>query len=179
MTKITSLLLTILLLTGGYTLRDRTVQATELPEIPQVHTNITMENDQLVFTDSTGRKLTLFEKKGPYTLDQLRTNPLGNDSGITFDFHNPELSGKVYFGLLAAPDKIRHSYPVFAAAAKIVAGVAVVNIKKELSGLYDFTNWQETGIIRLGYRVVNQSGIMLYDGKLMIAGTGPLIVDTS
>ncbi len=179
MTKITSLLLTMLFITVGYSFHGRTVQADGLPEIPQVHTNLAVENGQLVFTDSTGKKLVLFEKKGPYTLDQLRTSPTGNDSGVTFDFKNPELSGKLYFGLIEAPDKTRHSYPVFAASARITEGVAEVNIKKELSGLYDFTNWHETGQVRLGYRIVSQRGYILYDGKIMIAGAGPFVVDTS
>lgn len=163
----------------GYPSGNLVIEASEIPEVPRVHTNITEENGQLVFTDSTGTKLPLFEKKGPYTLNQLRTNPTGGDSGVTFDFDNPELNGKVYFGLIEGPDKIRHSYPVYAASATITDGVTRINIIKELSGLYDFTGWQETGRIRLGYRILNHLGEMLYDGKLNVAGAGPFMVDTS
>ncbi len=148
-------------------------------EIPRVHTNISMENDTLIFIDSAGNRLPLYEKKGPYTLDQLRINPEGSDSGITFQFGNTELNGRLLFGLLEPPERIRLSYPVFGASAKIINGLARVNILNELSGIYDFTGWEQTGEVRLGYRIINDKGVMLYDGKLILSGAGPFEVDIS
>lgn len=38
------------------------------------------------------------------------------------------------------------------------------------------TGWEQTGLGTIGYRIVNQRGMILYDGMVSFSGTGPFKV---
>ena len=150
-------------------------------DIPKVHANITADSSgRLVFIGSDSSQLPLIVGEDGYTLRQMRLSSHGTENGVAFDFNDSDLNGKLYFGLIESPNDLKHPQPVFHYhSAKIDSGQAEIDINKRLRGRYDFIDWQKTGIIRLGYRVTDQEGQFLYDGKIMVKGKGPFVVDTS
>ena len=157
------------------------ISVAESVEIPAVHSGIYSDSDgRLYYVDPDGDTLYFLDKKARYTLDRMRRNPVGTENGIEFDFGISNMTGWLYYGFISGPDVVKHSYPVyFNRSSKIDSGKASIDIRNRMKGIYDFVNWKETGIIRLGYRIVDSEGQFLYDGKIMIRGTGPFVVDTS
>jgi hypothetical protein len=105
-------------------------------------------------------------------LQQFETSPEGNEKGIAFDFKMPDLKGTLYYGFIPYPDT-KHPLPVyFKKPVEIEKGKAQIEMA-DLSGKYDMIDWQEKGFGTIGYRVVNDEGTILYDGKVTFSGTGP------
>lgn len=150
-------------------------------QIPNVYSGISQSADSgLVFTDKDGNKYPEVEEQAEYTLERLRANPTGTETGVAFDFGIADLQGKLLYGLIQSPPQMKYPLPIYySRSAAIDSGKVVVDIKKRLSGLHDIIDWQRTGVVHLGYRVANDKGQILYDGKIMLRGTGPFQVDTS
>jgi hypothetical protein len=149
--------------------------------IPDVHSGLEFsEQGELVYVDREGNRLNLYSEWDGYTLDKLRSQPVGTENGVRFDFQQPLLEGKLYYGFIPEPGEVKHAYPIFFnRTAEIESGVAEIDIKGRMAGKYDFVDWQKTGLIRLGYRVVDGNGQLIYDGKIRLRGAGPFVVDTS
>ncbi len=145
-------------------------------DMPAVHPNIVEENGNLVFVDGS-EKYSLKPVNTKYTLKQWVGNPTGTDSGIKFNFGT--LNGKLYYGFIKPGDG-RYPQPVFSqGSSTIKKGQASLEILGKLGGKYDMIGWQETGRGTLGYRVVNQGGTILYDGKLAFTGKSPFQVNAA
>ncbi len=150
-----------------------------LKQIPKVLTNIEFENEQLVYRDTSGMTFPFVSEDAAYTLSKMRTMPTGVDDGLVFDFGDTTLDGQIVYGFFHEPGEVKYNYPVFfGGPAKIENGVGKIEVIRRLSGKYDFINWQKTGLMRFGYRIINDQGHILYDGKLIVRGTGPFRVDT-
>ena len=110
----------------------------------------------------------------PYhTLDQVLGSPRGTSTGIAFNFQDTLLEGTLYYGLIHYSDS-RHPLPVyFRSTSKITRGISEIDIKNGLSGRYDMTGWEKSGKGTIGYRIVDQYGSMIYDGRVAFEGTGP------
>jgi len=89
----------------------------------------------------------------------------GNQNGITLNFHDERINGSVSYGLIKI-NNVKYPLPVyFKRTAKVVKGKVTIPISK-LNGKYDFINWEQTGKVRLGYRLINEKGEIIYDGHL-------------
>ncbi|RLD48747.1 MAG: hypothetical protein DRI94_12065 [Bacteroidetes bacterium] len=89
----------------------------------------------------------------------------GLKNSIAFDFNNKKLNGTLYYGLI--PSDTKYPQPVFfKITSKIKKGKAKIYLIPLLTGKYDFVNWQETGVGKLGYRVIDNKGNIIYDGRL-------------
>jgi len=142
--------------------------------IPRIHTNIYTDKGKLYIKDST-TKYYLQQASTKYTLGQVMGNPKGDSRGIAFYF-GKDFKGWLYYGFIPYGDS-KHPMPVyFKKAANIVNGAALINITDNLSGKYDMVGWQKIGKGTLGYRVVNDEGDILYDGKVSFTGKGPFKV---
>jgi len=150
-------------------------------EIPSVHLRIvTLDDSTEGYLTPNGDTLPQITKPARYRLDRLGRLPVGTERGLRFDFGMPDLDGILYYGLRHDPATLRYNYPVLGKhSTRIKGGVAEVDFLKSMRGKYDFVNWQTTGLIRLGYRIVNERGTILLDGKVTVVGTGPFRVDTS
>ena len=158
----------ILLILSTYTVNGQVNTQRLYKDIPLVYSNIT--------PDSTGRLhfngFPLANEEPFYQLNNVRINPTGSKKGIVFDFKNIHFQGTIYYGLFP---KNPAKYPqavFFRISAKIIEGRAQINIS-ELKGKYDIADWEKNAKARLGYRIVNQYGKIIYDGKINIEGTGP------
>jgi hypothetical protein len=142
--------------------------------VPRIHSNIGTENGQLVIRDSNTTYY-LQDAKTKYTLKQVMGNPRGDSKGIAFYFGN-DFKGWLYYGFIPYGDS-KHPLPVyFKKAVDIENGAALINIKEDLSGKYDMIGWEKSGKGTIGYRLVNDEGDIIYDGKVSFTGKGPFKV---
>ena len=150
-------------------------------QIPKVYSNISSnDSGRLVYAPRGDRPTPRYYRPGRYGLSHFRSGLTGTVQGLAFDFGDSNLSGTLYYGFIYGPDEARHAYPIyFKRSSKIAVGQADIDIAGQMTGAYDIIDWQKTGIVRLGYRVVNSEGRFIYDGKIMLDGTGPFAVDTS
>lgn len=146
-------------------------------KIPSVYSNIFYKGAQLFFKNPKTGKQAPKETAQPFeTLQNLGASPKGTENGIAFDFHNDQFNGLIYYGLYSSlPQK--YAYPVyFKRTAVIKNGKAKIDLKA-LAGRYDIAGWETTGHMKLGYRIVNNKGEILYDGRINISGKGPFYPD--
>ncbi|NOZ35707.1 MAG: metallophosphoesterase family protein [Chlorobi bacterium] len=132
--------------------------------VPQVYSDIQTDKDGNLYYTLLGKKFYADEKEGFYTLNQMKGNPQAYADGISFDFGIKDLSGKLIYGLINYEDA-KNPLPVwFKKTSEIKNGKAAINIKKNLSGRYDMSNWEKSGKGTLSYRVTDNKGNILYDG---------------
>jgi len=132
--------------------------------IPAVYDKIYYDKECKLYHQYKGNKSYVEDDATTLTLDNLQGKPLATSTGIEFDFNDTNLSGIVYYGLINYNDS-KHPIPVwYKQTSNITNGKAFINILKRLAGIYDMTNWQETGKGTLGYRIANEKGELLYDG---------------
>ncbi len=133
-------------------------------QIPAIYTNISYENGNY-YLNYKGKKIKASPEKG-LKLNNLIGNPQAGKKSLSFDFKMPELNGTLYYGLIKTDDG-QYSLPVFfKKPAKIENGKAKIKIVKHLSGKYDMVDWEKTGKGLLGYRVENDKGKLLYEGRI-------------
>ena len=147
-------------------------------EIPKSHSNIEYRDGKLMFYDEPNDVwIDEVVKEPKYCYSKFVIEPIGTETGIRFDFGDTTFNGNVYYGLIKF-DGIQFPQPVFFKRnAKITKGKAKINIIKRLSGKYDFVNWEETGMLVLGYRIVEDDGTIIYDGRVNLKGKGPFKPD--
>jgi len=91
----------------------------------------------------------------------------GTNKAVSLDFHDENINGIVYYGLIKK-ENVKYPLPVFyKRPAKVVKGKVTIPISK-LSGKFDFINWEQTGRVRLGYRLLNEKGQIIYDGHIAL-----------
>lgn len=116
-------------------------------------------NGEVAYTDTTAAL---------YTFQKLLGKPQATANGIAFDFDIPTLKGVMYYGFIPYAGA-RYPQPVyFRTSAKIENGKAEIDINK-MKGTYDMIGWEKNGKGTLGYRVVEEKGMMLYDGVISFA----------
>ena len=143
-------------------------------QIPLVYTGINYNDaGELVFTSiKNGKDAPLDEEQPFFTLDNIRVVPTGSENGLVFDFKNDSFNGTMYYGMFANE---KHKYPqevYFRKSARIKAGKVEINIA-QLSDKYDIADLEKTGKAKIGYRITNTFGKIIYNGQLNVEGNGP------
>jgi hypothetical protein len=147
------------------------------PKIPPVYSNIFANEYGRLYVQKDSLRIYCCFAEPKYTLNQVIGAPRGTDTGIEFDFGDERFTGTLYVGLIPYGDS-KHPMPVYRKSEDIEAGKTSVNLKK-FTGIYDMVGWQKSGRGTLGYRVVNDEGEILYDGKVGFSGSGPFEVDVT
>ena len=139
----------------------------QTPDIPKVYSGITVNQaGKLGYRNDKGAFWPLANGEPDFTLSQMRGQIAGTDKGLVFDFQHDSLSGTLYYGF-RDPETYQYPHPVFFKQTQAIeAGKATVNIADAFDGKYDMVGWQEKGYGTLGYRVTNDQGEILYDGKI-------------
>ena len=157
------------------TINAQSKSATEAySQIPSVYTNIvTNDTGNIYFVPiSGGKEAPLFEKQTFFTLNNIRVIPSGTLTGLAFDFKNDSFNGTIYYGMFAN-ENVKYPQEVyFRKSAWIKGGKAEIDIA-QLSGKYDIANLEETGTAKIGYRITNTFGKIIYNGRLNVEGNGP------
>jgi len=149
-------------------------------KVPAVYSGILPDNNgDLYFVSiKTGDTSWMIEKQTFYTLNNIRIEPRGTETGLFFDFNNNKFYGTIYYGLYPE-NNIKYPQPVyFRKSAKIIEGKAEIDISI-LSNKYDIAGWEQKGKARVGYRISDNYGKIIYDGVINIKGKGPFEVDMS
>ncbi len=106
-------------------------------------------------------------KQTPLTYENIAEPEVSAwEKGVELDFGDPAIEGTLYYGLI--DETSRYKLPVLSKrTAKIKKGKAQINLTK-LTGKYDFTGWEKTGKIRLGYRIIDKKGRIIADNRLNV-----------
>ena len=168
----------LLLLLLALSIEPLSAQKSEV-EIPEVYSHIKKDKKELYLEMEDGRKL---HEKTPdangLTLEAMLGNIRGTEVGLRLDFGKVVPRGTVYYGFIPKGDS-RHPLPVyFKRTAEIKDGRADLPIS-QLRGKYDMIGWEHSGKGRMGYRVMNAEGQLLYDGRVDFRGRGPFEVAPS
>ncbi len=167
-----------LLLTYVLIITSFTISSAQKIRVPKIHSNITSDNFGNVILKYDGINIVGRRDTAQLTLNKLIGNPQATKSGIYFDFKNALESGILYYGFIPYGDS-KHPQPVFfKQSVQILNGKAFVNLMI-MRGRYDMIGWEEKGYGTLGYRVLNNIGEILYDGKISFKGSDPIEIDNS
>lgn len=133
-------------------------------KIPSVYKNIRINKEGKYYVkDNDGNIYTAKSGNKKINLTNMKGNPKGYENGIKFDFNNKNLSGKLFYGFINYTDS-KHPTPVyFKKNAVIENGKSEINIETT-KGIYDMIAWEKNKKGTLGYRVMNNKGMLLYDG---------------
>jgi hypothetical protein len=171
--KYLSITLLILIISTGTFAQFAKVEKNK-NKTPSVYHNLKInEEGNMVFVSpESGKEASYFEAPNYVTLKDLRNTITGTKTGLKINLNNEKINGIVYFGLFA-DNNVKFPQPVFfKVTSPLIHGVAEINIS-QLSGKYDIANWEKKGIAKLGYRIVDENGKIIYDGKIYAYGTGP------
>lgn len=133
-------------------------------EIPKSYSNLEYKGDTLVLKQKIA-DLNILPETAKYKYSEIVINPEGTDRGLKFVFADKKFEGTIYYGFINDLDG-NYEYPVyFKKPGVIKKGVCELDISR-MSGKYDMVNWElnKQGII--GYRIVNEKGDFIYDGKI-------------
>ncbi len=142
--------------------------------VPKILTNLQEANDKIFFINpENNKKIKQTEIQPKYVINNFTDCIQGSTNGIKFDFGNKKLDGNVTWGFYPIDDT-KANYPIyFKNTAKIKEGKAEIDILSDISKKHDIANFMETGKFKFGYRVINEDGVILYDGKAFFKGRGP------
>lgn len=145
--------------------------------IPEVYQGLKYQGNELIYINPIDRSvLKSKDYEALLTIQNLINPAVGTENGIKFDFKSPNLNGVLYFGLY---QKISRNiqYPIYLNQSVLIKnGIAEINISNNLAKKYDIADWENDGLGKIGYRIVNESGKILYDGKINFSGKGPFTI---
>ena len=167
--------LILIIILFSFIIEVKSQEILESSQYPLIHHNLTKDDvgPHFLVRSKKYYHATLAKDHG---LPNIIGNPVGNPSGISFDFLDSLLNGRLYFGFIPYGDS-KHPQPVyFRSPSTIVNGKTSISISS-LAGRYDMIDWEGKGKGTLGYRVVDDKGYMIYDGVVGFKGTGPFEID--
>ena len=144
-------------------------------EVPRSYSNISSD-EQGVFYSQDDQKFYAKTAIPDYTLEKFFGNPIGTEEGLTMDFG--DFKGTITYGLIPY-GKAPHPLPVFRFVKRLEDGKAEINIKRDFRYPYDFVDWQINQKLSIGYRLIDEAGVVVYDGEVSLKGRGPFTVATS
>ncbi len=142
-------------------------------QIPSSHSNIKYDSNNRLYYSKDGVKYYAHQSEDRYSIKQLLGSPVGTSRGIILDFK--EFKGTITYGLITY-DLAPHPLPVYRFTEKILGGKAAINISRNFSYPFDFVNWKENKKLSIGYRLIDETGLIVYDGTVSVTGSGPFKV---
>jgi hypothetical protein len=147
--------------------------AAQTVRIPASYSNIHYDESGRLYFQKDNQRFYADTAKANYSLQQMLGNPQGGEDGITLNFGS--IKGTLVYGFIPY-GKAPHPLPVYRLSAPLQNGKAVMNIKRDFRDPYDMVGWQQSGIMHIGYRVIDERGMILYDGVVSVTGKGPFAV---
>lgn len=132
-------------------------------QVPAVYQNIRITKDGAVLKTKEGKSVSESELSTPYSLSQFLKATTGTKKGFDFDFGS-NFNGTCYYGFTNAQETSKEQVIYFKRVMKISKGKASLNMAS-LSGKYDMIKWKENGVGTIGFRLANEKGKMIYDGR--------------
>jgi len=147
-------------------------QTINKPAIPAVLKGLSYNGEGKLVLISGGQNYIETEKKEPYKLSQMIGNPTGAETGIMLDIQMPGFNGTVAYG----PYIETAEYPTVAFLprdVKMTDGKALLEFKKVFTKANDFYRLQDKGKGIIGYRIMDATGRIIYEGRVAFQGKGP------
>lgn len=144
-------------------------------DIPKSYSNI-HEDESGLYLQSGDLRYYATEWKPNYKLEQLFGNPQGTKEGVKLDFG--DFKGTITYGLIPY-GQAPHPLPVFRFAKTLESGKVEINIRSDFRNPYDFVLWQINQKLTIGYRLTDETGMIVYDGEVSLKGKGPFFATTS
>ena len=171
MKKINSFLSIVL-----FSILINTIVFSQETQVPESYSNIAFDKNNNLYLTQNGKRLYADTNKAKYTIQKLIGNPIGTKEGVELDFGN--LKGSITYGLIPY-NQVPHPLPVFRFSKELNKGKASINIADDFKYPYDFVNWKENKHLTIGYRVISEKGMILFDGEVSLKGTGPFEITPS
>ena len=138
--------------------------------IPASYSNISYDNQNQLYYSDNGEKYYSYDSEDEYTINQLLGNPKGTKRGVFLDFKG--FKGTITYGLITY-GLAAHPLPVYRFTKKLVDGKDSINIIRNFSYPFDFVNWKENKKLTIGYRLIDETGRIIFDGTISLTGSGP------
>jgi len=145
----------------------------QLPFIPSSYSNIHYDENGRLYFQKDGRRYFADTSKPRYTVEKLLGNPAGTADGITLDFGS--FKGSITYGMIPY-GKAAHPLPIFRFTLPLKDGKVSINIKNDFRSTYDFVGWAKTKQFVIGYRLIDEKGLVIFDGEFAAEGTGPFTI---
>lgn len=107
-----------------------------------------------------------------YTLSQMQGNPVGAETGIALNFKDPALNGTIAYGTYQDQSQ-RPAIWFLPKPVELHNGHALLEIQKTYDSSNDMNHFTEKGRGVIGFRVINDVGRLLYEGRVAFSGKGP------
>jgi hypothetical protein len=146
-------------------------QMTNSPAIPAVLSGLSYNNEGKLMLSTDGQIFMDTEKKDIFLLSKMVGNPAGGETGISLDLKMPGFNGTVAYG----PYVETAEYPAVAFLprdVKMVDGKALIEIKKVFVKANDFYRFQDKQKGIIGYRIMDASGKIVYEGRVALKSDG-------
>jgi len=147
-------------------------------EIPKVYSNISYNADNKLELDLDSIKIVARDASFKYKIADFNQAWKSDSIGLVFDSPNKKLKGAMYFGLIPFGDS-KHPQPVYRSYEKIDSGKTAIKIANRLKGRYDMVGWEKSGKGTIGYRIIDTTGFIVYDGIIGFKYDGGFSVDVT
>jgi len=147
-------------------------QMSNSPAIPAVLSGLSYNTEGKLMLVNAGQNFNEVEKADAFLLSKMIADPSGAESGIMLDLKMPGFSGTVAYG----PYVETAQYPSVAFLpkdVKITDGKALLEIKKVFTKANDFYRFQDKQKGIMGYRIMDATGRIIYEGRVAFKGNGP------
>ena len=145
----------------------------QLPAIPSSYANVHYDENGRLYFQKDGLRYFADTSKPRYTIEKLLGNAAGTADGIALDFGS--FKGTITYGMIPY-GKAPHPLPVFRFTLPLKEGKVSINIKNDFRSAYDFVGWAERKQFVLGYRLMDEKGLVVFDGEVAAEGTGPFTI---
>jgi hypothetical protein len=163
-----------MLLTGGLCATLLAAQAQIAPgaAIPASLNHLSDDGNGRLTVSSGGATYTDVAKADDYKLPEIMGALKGQETGILLDLHRPGFNGTVAYG----PLDENAQYPAvefLPRDVRVIDGKALLEIKKTFTRATDYFHLADAGKGILGYRIIDSTGRIIYEGRIAFEGKGP------
>jgi hypothetical protein len=142
------------------------------PTVPYVLHGLSYNAENKLVLTIADQNFIDVEKKDAFLLSKMMGNVIGDETGINVDFQMPGFEGTIAYG----PYVETATFPTVAFLPKAVPikdGKALLEFKKIFIKANDFYRFQDKQKGIIGYRVMNNVGRIIYEGRIAFKGNGP------
>ena len=141
-------------------------------EIPASLNHLSYDAGGRLTVQSGGQTYTDAANTDAYRLPEMMGVLTGSETGILLDLNRPGFKGTLAYGPLDEST----AFPAIAFLprdVRITDGKALLEMKKTFTRATDYFHLADRGKGILGYRIIDSSGRIIYEGRVAFEGKGP------
>jgi hypothetical protein len=144
-------------------------------EIPASLNHLSRDGNKRLTVTAGGQTYTDAAKADDYKFPEIQGELTGADIGILLDLHRSGFNGTVAYGPLDETAE----YPAIEFLprdAKVRDGKALLEMKKTFTKATDYFHLADKAKGILGYRLIDSTGRIIYEGRVAFEGNGPYTI---